>query len=49
MIKYSYFEVYSLFVGYGLWFVNDLDKPTEQVYLGERLTAEEVGQLLGGS
>ncbi len=49
MIKYSYFEIYPLFVGYAFWFANTLDNPTEFYSFGERLTAEEIGQLLGGS
>jgi hypothetical protein len=49
MNKYSYFEVYSLFVGYGFYLTNALDNPTELYSFGDRLTAEEIGQLLGGS
>jgi hypothetical protein len=49
MNKYSYFEVYSLFVGYALYFVDSLENPQHGIDMGERLTAEEIGQIMGGN
>lgn len=48
-MNYPYFEIYPLFIGYGFWLANRLDNPDEFIHYGERLTAEEIGQLLGGS
>ena len=48
-MNYPYFEIYSLFVGYGLYFVDSLENPQYGLDMGERLTAEEVGQWLGGN
>lgn len=49
MKNYPYFEIYSLFVGYGLYFVDSLENPQYGLDMGGRLTAEEVGQLMGGN
>lgn len=49
MNKYSYFEIYPLFEGFGFWLANSLDEYAELCNFGERLTAEEIGQCLGGN